>query len=161
MKYVTYLNKKQIIEKIRTNTEEWSLYNFLTAKNIILSKIKKNKVYLLHTGEFGVGRGHKPLILNIIENDKKTILKGGFRLTKLYVAGLIVFLGLLWFNIIKFDVLNPNINLYGKFIAVFSILIWTILAIAIVTYGDRLFFYNRRKKLMEFITNILEAERVK
>ena len=123
----------------------------------VISKIKKNKIYLWHKNDIGMTRKQSPFVVSVIEDSNRTLIKCGVEHHLLFIIVLCVFIGFVGNHAIIRTVLNPNFDLLGKFGAI----IWGLLMIVFFAYVDRLFLRKRIKKMKEFVENVLDAERIK
>jgi hypothetical protein len=158
MKFETDLSKEQISSILYANTKPYNFSNSSTG-NMFISKQQNDKIYLLKTGKTGKGRGQLPLVLNVIENDNKVTLQGGFRFTRADIVILTIFLSIAWFSFGNVF-FNSDFDLSDQFVVFFLVSIWTSFVIALFLFSNKMLFSNQQKEVLDFIKIHLCAKEI-
>lgn len=159
MIYESAFTKNKIHSILGVTTRPLNFSNSMTG-NIFLSKSRGDKIYLMKSGKFGVGRGQLPLIIKLIENNSNTILKCKFGFTVPYIILLCLFVGFAWSNVLWICVFNPNFDLIGKLIVSSAVSIWSLFCIALFAIANVLFFSKQRKEVIGYLESHLGAKRI-
>ncbi|WP_010680993.1 hypothetical protein [Acetivibrio cellulolyticus] len=151
--------KNKILSILCATTRPLNFSNSMTG-DIFLSKSRGDKIYLLKSGKFGVGKGQLPLIIKLIENDSNTILKCKFGFTLPSIIILSLFVGFAWSTVLLICVFSPNNDLIGKLIVSSVALIWSLFCFALFPIANVLLFSKQQKEVIVFLESHLCAKRI-
>lgn len=159
MIFESNFSKNKIYSILSANTRPLNFSNSMTA-NIFLSKSSADKIYLLKSGKFGVGRGQQPLIINLIENDSNTILKCKFGFTAPFIIILRLLVAFAWSIVLWICVFNPSVGLFSKLMVSSAVLIWSLSCFTILMIANEMFFSEQQKEIIGILVVHLCAKRI-